>query len=578
VTRPSISRFAINWPMLTRTFEIACAGLALLSAFYVIVTTIRLVTISASPIPFWDQWGSIVQSNQQVFSSWLYQQHNEHRIVFPRLIFVLDFWLFRQNNEFSFVCIVVIPLVICAVTIIVASKTLVAWRDRVWIAGFVIAALFSAMQFENFAWSFQVGFFLVELGALGSFAVLGLGAPSYWKIAGVILCETIAVYSLASGILVPLIAIPLAVFFRYTGWQIAAMVFAAVALLGSYLCGYVTPPYHSDPLEFLHQLGIIAAYVIAEIGNPFTQIFWVFTIPHPERWAFPFGALGIALFALSTGAVVQRRHSIGPSGAIFLAVAAFVIGAALLTALGRIRFGVEQANASRYSSPVLLFWVVSSLIGFGYVVNHRSHLRPAVMAAGLCCLAVLAVAQPRFVKFGEDWVLPRREATTALLTGVGDVEALGRVYPNGVGALERAVDLRARHLSIFSEPWSQWLDTPLGEHIRIADPSRCRGVIATAEPVLDSLRPGWRVSGWAWDNNAQTAPNRIVMTDDKGRVEGYGLNGFFPSTSPDMPHRTGWKRSGWRGHFTLSKSPSVIAYALLDHDNTACRLSAIAVR
>jgi hypothetical protein len=68
------------------------------------------------------------------------------------------------------------------------------------------------------------------------------------------------------------------------------------------------------------------------------------------------------------------------------------------------------------------------------------------------------------------------------------------------------------------------------------------------------------------------------MTDDEGRVEGYGLNGFFPSTSPDMPHRTGWKRSGWHGHFTSSKSPSVIAYALIDRDKTACRLNAIAVR
>jgi len=34
----------------------------------------------------------------------------------------------------------------------------------------------------------------------------------------------------------------------------------------------------------------------------------------------------------------------------------FLLGIAFLTALGRVDFGLEQASASRYQTPSMLFW------------------------------------------------------------------------------------------------------------------------------------------------------------------------------------------------------------------------------
>ena len=146
------------------------------------------------------------------------------------------------------------------------------------------------------------------------------------------------------------------------------------------------------------------------------------------------------------------------------------------------------------------------------------------------------------------------------------------MYPDIPRLLDFAAQLRARHLSLLGDPWSDWVGTPLIEHARIAQQGRCRGAVTVATGIAGSDRPGSRAGGWAWDNDREAAPDKVVMTDETGRVIGYGLAGFAPDAA-DLPHRKGWKRSGWHGHFAAPQTASVIAYALLDKERTACRLN-----
>ena len=75
--------------------------------------------------------------------------------------------------------------------------------------------------------------------------------------------SAIAVYTLASGILVPFLAIALALWTRRSKAQLALLAIAAAALLASYLHGYASPAVHSNPFltifrprfGFLHDLG-----------------------------------------------------------------------------------------------------------------------------------------------------------------------------------------------------------------------------------------------------------------------------------------------------------------------------------
>src|SRR5205823_907453 len=145
-----------------------------------------------------------------------------------------------------------------------------------------------------------------------------------------------------------------AIWLRRPKAQIVALSLAAFALTASYLIGYATPSYHSDPLQFHRHLGAVAAYVATEIGNPASHIIRRWGMPDQLGVAQAFGAFGMALFALTAAALLRARRPAGASGPVFLATAVYVLGTAVLTALGRVRFGPEQALAPRYASPVLL--------------------------------------------------------------------------------------------------------------------------------------------------------------------------------------------------------------------------------
>ena len=47
---------------------------------------------------------------------------------------------------------------------------------------------------------------------------------------------------------------------------------------------------------------------------------------------------------------------------MFLGIAALMVGVAFLTALGRLKFGLDQALSSRYATPMLLFWLSLAML------------------------------------------------------------------------------------------------------------------------------------------------------------------------------------------------------------------------
>jgi hypothetical protein len=567
------------------------ALLALAVGIYVLVTTIAMVIHGWSAVPYWDQWDELILSPKQVFSPWLYSQHNEHRILFPRLLFAIDTFAFAETNKFDFFCNLALPLALAGLIVHVARRNVSGGLiETLWIAGILLTVLFSSMQYENFVWGFQVQFFGVQLAAVASIACLALGRGDWASLAAAIAFSAIAVYTLASGIIVPFLAIPVALWAGRSKAQIAVLGLAAVALLASYLHGYVPPSEHSNPLRTLLRPEL-PVYAAVELGNPFGQLLRGVHAAHYLYWDCAFGALGLALFAITTLVHLHRGRSIGRPELVFLGTAALTVGVAFLTALGRLKFGLNQALSSRYATPMLLFWLSLAMLAIIEVQRRRSDLqvhvtglglpifrswqarrlygRLQLMAMGLSLpgLLALAYAQPKFVKAGLAIGAPRREAVAALLANVDDAEALAHVYPH-LGALRlMAAQLRAQHLSIFADDWSRWLGTPLADHVQLAQLGQCQGAIDQVTRLPLAGRAQWRAGGWAWDKARRSAPDRIVIDDGAGRVVGYALSGF-PPLEPGHD-----KHSGWRGDFTAPQTGSVTAYALLDRDRVACPLA-----
>jgi hypothetical protein len=564
VIAPTPQRTGERSHRLIRALELVLALLSLAAGGYVFATTVLMVVDSWTAVPLsWDQWWSGIFFSDQPFFTWLIGQHNEHRIAFPRLLFTIDRIFFAATNKFTFGFNLASQLSLALLVTYIASRT-EGQRicERIWLAGAAVALLFSAMQYENFLWGFQVAFPGVALAAVATFAALVLGRVSVWTLFAVIGLESIAVHSLASGLLVPFLAVALALWLRWPMRYVMVLSVAAFALVGSFFYGYVPPPGVSDAAGAIRQPRELFSSLLALIGLPFGMMLSEAHVPHPRNWERFCGGAGLALLAIAMTSMLRRRERGGPTP-VLGAAALFALGMAVMTALGRLKGGTAQAMLSRYSTVVLLFWLSLIVVATIRLRPLDARLRVAGMAAILPLLLGLAYYQPSFTTIGHNWVLPRLEGTTALLAKVNDSTALASVFYDNT-LMSRAPFLRDRHLSIFADEWSDWLGTALAAHVRLVDPAQCRGGIDGIGAVDAAGPDAWRTRGWVWDRNQQTVPRRIVIADASGRVLGYGLSGF---------PRTG-EGGDWRGHFTMPPPVSIVAYALLENGRTACPLGA----
>ena len=173
---------------------------------FVIAVTLGMVVEGWSPAPFWDQWDNLV-SGRPVTWAWLVLQHNEHRLLLPRLIFWLDHWLAAETNKVDFAASVLIQAALVVLLAWLALKDSVSSRvDAVWVWGLCLVFLFWATQYENFLWGFQVQFFGVGLAAAATFAVVAREPATALGAASAVLLGAAAAYTQASGVLVPVLA------------------------------------------------------------------------------------------------------------------------------------------------------------------------------------------------------------------------------------------------------------------------------------------------------------------------------------------------------------------------------------
>src|SRR5271154_3068816 len=127
-------------------FETIMASLAIALGTYVFVSAIILVINTSTSLPISDQWGEILTGRPFSFA-WLFSQHFEHRILFPRLLFYVDDIVFSETNEFNYTTNMFLQTILAiSVASIAAYRSYTRGITFVWALGVVFATLFWAMQ------------------------------------------------------------------------------------------------------------------------------------------------------------------------------------------------------------------------------------------------------------------------------------------------------------------------------------------------------------------------------------------------------------------------------------------------
>jgi hypothetical protein len=361
-------------------------------------------------------------------------------------------------------------------------------------------------------WGFQVCFVLPELFAALSFVALLLywvgSEPSGKRLSWMPLVVSNlaalgASYSLANGNLLWPILIAAAILLRL---RRAALGFVVTGVISTafYLRHYQRPPWHADPMASLRMPAVLFEYGVGYLGSPWVH--WGL------RLAAPFGVAGLIL-ALMIVLGFRRYRSRRQAFPIQLAlILLFCAGTVFITALGRLNFGPHQSFASRYQTIALLFWCCLGLMAL-FVANESPQPHALTLAIQICLLALMARGAMRAHFPLDDARLHafRLEQTaTSLMTGVADEDNFMQAIGQPAHQLSMELNyLKREHLSVFSSAAYRQLGVPMESVFRLTSPDHCRGKLeANAALPEQSLI----IRGWAWDNEHQRPPLRMVAT------------------------------------------------------------------
>lgn len=406
----------------------------LLAALVPICVLVGYVAIYGVNVPHWDQWefvsalGRSFDGNFSFADVW--DLHNEHRLVIPRLLMVGMAHVSGWNILWEMWLDVLLAVGLFAV--VVRSLKLSRWS--VALASLIV---FSLAAWENWLWGWQVQILLNVLAATASLSLLQVDPLPRIRFVGALLLGAVAFYSFGNGILLAPLGACMLLYLRRDRSQyvLAGIWLAAWALIAvPYFIGFETPDAHpalesplSSPLNY-------PLYVCAYLGRlvaPFSSV-WVVAAA---------GAFGLLLLlgsalVLGSRSAAERRAMVLP-----LALAGYAIGSAVLTGVGRAGFGAAQALSPRYVTISLLLWVaLVALLGRA--------VPPRFRAAGAVGLAVVLIySGVRGGLAGAGWSEDRRLGHEALVEGRnGD---LSKLHPDPARVRELKLVLVRHRLSAF---------------------------------------------------------------------------------------------------------------------------------
>jgi len=350
--------------VLTRTFlEIILILLLILPGIFL---GFCILTYGVN-VPYLDQWAIarilLKVSDGTINFQDLIAPYFEHRMFFPRLIIIalafLSNWNVKDEMLVSFGLAALISINLFRYSGISInsqpeanhSSNISNHLDLLIGLGILTNLLiFSPIQWENWLMGMYFKYFMPIAAISSAILICSSRIKTLLKVFYCTILSTFATFSIANGMICWLVLFP--VLFP-TRQEILAQIKAVwvwiicfLLCLGFYLYNYKSPIKEFSPFFVVTHPIEALNFLVALLGTPlaFGSVF------SPVLLSSVLGSIIFALlFAISiyiyqSGEMLWRR-SIG-----WLAIAAYAILSDAIIVLGRVYFGIEQANTSRYTT------------------------------------------------------------------------------------------------------------------------------------------------------------------------------------------------------------------------------------
>jgi hypothetical protein len=540
---------------------------------YTVLYTARAISFDYTPVPIWDSWRSVQYVNQLIrFDlSHFWVQHNEHRIVFPEMVYALDYIFFRGKQLLPVACNIACQLAQLALL------WWLLWRMKDMPLAFRLAlgagcSLFMtcAMQVQGILGTFELQWYLSEAAAALSLLMLSRSSQTGRRasLAVSIGAAVVATYSTSNGMFIWPVLVTMAVLLRLPKARIGSVAIAGVASIAAYFIGY----------RFMDQ-----GRTLMLLAHPFYAIWFmgVFLGAPVSYVSVRLGGLaglgGLLLVALAVAIARRQRRTPEPSLVVTAGVCLYIAGSALMIAYGRMNPADPAAGAAlaaRYISVPLTFCAnLSVVIGWLIMRIPRGRTGTLNVSAAMLTLVVLAtvVYRQKFYEkaFASQQALAH-ESGIALVAGLEDADLIRVIFPDPQFVRATMPAIRQRRLSIFAAGHQDWLGHPVNGLFVSGPETLCAGALELLSPVTG----GYRAAGWAWDRTADRPPKDIVLTNAAGAIIGFGetRHGGYPHSDPS---RKPASDRDWVGFARSPGIPGTIqAYAIVQGGEMACALGA----
>ena len=342
---------------------------------------VRLVGDYGVNVPYGDEWSLLplfakCHDHQLTFAD-LFRQHNEHRIFFPKLLFLAFARWTHWNVQAEMFFSVLLACGASAGIYFLLQRTVPGTsRQRFLLWALINLLIFAPVQAENWLWGFQLQVFIPNLCLIGCLVLLTSTLPEAVKFAGASLLTIVATFSFAGGLLLwPVIAFYFFLKSTRARWLIAwtaAFVFSMLIYFVGYKRQPVLGPEFGNPFDYLvyfvEFLGIALNRSSLSTGAAITGGL--------------IGATAFLLYLIACWFFWKSPAASRRAAAPWLVLGAYVICSAALAAHTRISVGPQQALNSRYATISLNLYVgLIGLVAIAAQSARAGELRPKVARA-----------------------------------------------------------------------------------------------------------------------------------------------------------------------------------------------------
>jgi len=542
---------------IAQLFSWLCLGTGVVTAGFMVYLT----ALSYSVVPWMDPWYFFFELDKWHLPFWklLWIQHIEHRIVFPKLFYLADFYWFHGTGLFLLISIYVIETAHCALLIwfLRTSRVLgpTALRSA---AGLILFCLFCPAQRETFITGWQIAYVLPTF--LSTLAVIALAVGSKSK----------SSKPFSFWVLTAWIAALISSFSLLSGFSIWPVLCLEGVMLGMHRRTWITTGALGAGALMLNAIGfhLYGNTSLAGLGQHLGEVLAFFDFLMAESWepiSFRVGVAATYVAIVVCIAILLRRVARRPVKdfcvrSTLIAVALSGLAATAMTTLGRWRLGF----ANRYEEPVSVFWCAFGLLLLSLVESRESKL---LLPVQLVLLFLMIAGKGRVESLVREARVHSQSlnlAGAAFVSGVKDTHVTSAIPMATESTFGELNFLKEHKAALYATRPASLIGTRLSDSYRVVE-NGCGGQVKSAGVVLDKTWPGVSIRGTAWDALRHNPIETLITTDSTGRIVGLGAN--------DSVIRSGSPQLTWNAFSPVSAARKQIrVYGVLsDHD--VCTLS-----